>query len=330
MKKIKNLIALIALLLCGQSSWALNELVMKMDPAFKEGDLYTAFLYIPEIRKNIDENGNMIFTEMDEAFCNYYEAVNAQFLYNDIADKEKKLAHNTQHLGADHFTTLAMKAVYSKMQPDWVDNARQAMDAAEAEFGQDSWQYLAARYGYVESLSENGKFEEGLKAASGASALIKGTEMEGGWMDGLFNIAQATIFTNLQNADEAANYFIVATDIFNRRNNMIGDEKLTGLAMSGQFHLGHYITSILRAFGMNTDAISMTEELLSQMKQMDMDKTGLAMEMKGNISIAYFKEKDFAKSRPAMQEYLQYLEGKGEKDSRSYQYMESLYNQIPK
>lgn len=330
MNRLKLLLLTISMTLGCGSAMALNDLVLKLEPAFKQGDFYSAFITVPQIRGEIKNSGYAVFTEMDEAMCNYYEALNSQFLYENVENKEEKLAHNAKHFGEDHYTTLTMKAIYSKKQPDGLETSREAMEATEAELGKDSWQYAALRYLYIDVLEENGKMEEAYKVAVEGTRSLKGTDLERGWLDGCLTIMQSAVLSNLQRFGEMETPFNEAANIYINRNNLIAQDILTGLASTSQCHLGYYIACVARALGFNKDAIETTEYLLNYMDQFGMGNTGLAMEMKSNIAIAYFKEKNYKKSRPAMQEYLRYLEKKGEKGSLMYNYIDNMLKQTPK
>lgn len=69
---------------------------------------------------------------------------------------------------------------------------------------------------------------------------------------------------------------------------------------------------------------------MKHLKIMEMDETGLADSLRCNAAVAYWKEKNYKKSRPAMKEYLKRLEEKGEKGTPGYNYIEKLLNQTPK
>lgn len=312
------------------SASALNELVSKMTANFPEGDFYTVREALPMIRSSVEKDGYAAFSEMDLAFCNYYEALTAQFLMENIDGKEEKLAFNRRVLGDDHYMTLTMQTIYEKFtEPAWT-TSQAALQAIEDEVGQESWQYAAMVYRQTEILAEHGKIKEALKLAEKCQKSYTGTSMENHWLNGCLHIIQSVLYSNLQRWDDMVPGYQASSDIFVKINKDIMEDKINPLAVCGNAHLGYYITTTSRAFGFNKESIEGSEGMMKHLEALGMMETGLGNAYRSNVAIAYYKEKNYKKSRKMMTEYLSYLEKKGEKGSPMYNYIDGLLKQTPK
>lgn len=317
-------------MLSAMSAWALNDLVNKMIAGFPDGDFYTARLTIPEVRNSVAADGYTAFSEMDVAFCNYYEALTSQFLFENIDDMDEKLTFNRRVLGEDHYMTLTQQAIYEKFTASASATCQAALQAIEDELGRESWQYAAMGYRFAEILGENGKTQQGLEFAINLQESYTGTSLENHWLNGCLHIFQAVLYSNLRKTEEMLPGFKAASEIFSRISKDIQDDRLNPLAVCGNAHLGFYIASVGRAFGFNQDAIDASEAMMKHLESLEMLETGLGNAYRSNVAIAYYNEKNYKKSRRMMTEYLDYLVKKGEKGSSSYNYIENLLKKTPK
>ncbi len=328
---MKKLLLLTFAILMSLNASALNELVQKMGKAFPEGDFYIAFITVPTINDATKNGDYSVFSEMDVAYNNYYEALNAQMLFDKVADQAQKLAFNSRVLGDQHYTTLTMKAIYNKLAPTAVADADAALSAIDDEFGDESWQYAAMVYHKVEAVANKGKIEDAYNYAKREQERLSATPMARHWLTGCLHIMQPVLLSNLQRWDEMKPGCDAAFSIWNERNKQVNeDPAVEGTCICAMVHLGNYISSIWRAFGYNKDIIDVNESFMKHLKIMEMDNTGLANEVRCNTAVAYWKEKNYKKSRPAMKEYLKRLEEKGEKGTPGYNYVENLLKQTPK
>ncbi len=327
---MKKALLVVFAMLSVLSASALNELVSKMTANFPEGDFYTVRETLPMIRGSVANDGYAAFSEMDLAFCNYYEALTAQFLMENIDDKEEKLAFNRRVLGDDHYMTLTMQTIYDKFtEPAWA-TSQAALQAIEDEVGQESWQYAAMVYRQTEILAEHGKIKEALELAEKCQKSYTGTSMENHWLNGCLHIIQSVFYSNLQRWDDMVPGYQASSDIFIKINKDIMEDKINSLAVCGNAHLGYYITTTSRAFGFNKESIESSEDMMRHLEALGMMETGLGNAYRSNVAIAYYKEKNYKKSRKMMTEYLSYLEKKGEKGSPMYNYINGLLKQTPK
>lgn len=328
---MRNFITLILAAIISFNTMALNELVQHMGVAYPEGDFYPTVITVPEVR-NATANGDFsVFSETDLAYCNYYEALNLFMFMDKPVDADKKLAFNSRVLGDDHYTTLVMKAIYNKINAEGLKNVDAALDAIDEEFGQINWQYPLMQYVKCEILAQNGKVEEGYNLAKSAQETLSKGDMKDHWINGCLHIMQSVLLSALQRWDDMLPPFKNAAEIYaNRSTEITNNPNLSGTSTCALIHLGHYLSSISRAFGYHKDAIETSEALMKYLKEMDLLRSGLADEMRCNIAICYYKDKNYKKSRPMMQEYLSILKGKGMEGTPSYQYVDNLYKQTPK
>ena len=312
------------------SASALNELVEKMSVNFPDGDFYTVRETLPFVRNSVVQDGYTVFSEMDEAFCNYYEALTAQFLMENVDDKEQKLAFNSRVLGDDHYMTLTIKTIYEKFDQSAWSTSQAALQAIEDELGQKSWQYAAMVYRQAEILAEHGKINESLDLVKKCQKSYTSTSMKNHWLNGCLHIIQSVLYSNLQKWDDMLPGYQAASDIFVKINKDIMENKMNPLAIGGNAHLGYYITTTSRVFGLNKESIKSSESMMKHLESMEMDNTGLANAYRSNMAISYYKEKNYKKSRKMMTQYLDYLEKKGEKGSQMYNYIDNLLKQTPR
>lgn len=327
---MKKALLVVFAMLTVMSASALNDLVSKMTANFPEGDFFTVKETLPLVRNSVAKDGYTVFSEMDMAFCNYYEALTSQFLLDNIEDKEEKLAFNRRVLGDDHYMTLTMQTIYEKFTEPAFSTSQRAIEAIEDELGQESWQYAAMTYRQSEILAENGKINEALEIATKCQKSYTGTSMENHWLNGCLHIFQSVLYSNLQKVDEMVPGYKASADVFIKINNDVMADKINPLVVGGLSHLGYYISCISRAFGHNKDAIKTSEAMMKHLEMMGMQDTGLGYAYRGNVAIAYYKEKNYKKSRKMMTEYLSYLEKKGEKGSPMYNYIDNMLKQTPK
>lgn len=328
---MKKLLVTLIVAIASLNAMALNDLVLKMAACYPEGDFYVTHITVPQIRNATANGGFSAFSDIDLAYCNYYEALNVFMFMDNPTDATEKLAFNSRILGEDHYTTLAMKAIYNRLNAEGVECSDAALDAIEDEFGRDNWQYPFMQYVKCEALAQNGKIEEGYLTAKSAQESLSKTDMKDHWINGCLHIIQSVFLSNLQRWNDMLQPYQAASDIFVKRNKQITEsENLSGTATCALVHLGSYLSSITRGFGLNKDAIETSEILMEYLKEMDMLRCGLADEIRCNMAISYYKEKNYKRSRPMMQEYLSILKEKGMEHTQSYQYVDKLYKQTPK
>lgn len=327
---MKKALLVVFAMLTVMSASALNEIVSNLGKSFSDGDFFIIRETIPMVKNSVAQDGYAAFGEMDVALCNYYEALTAQFLMENIDDKEEKLAFTRRVLGDDHYMTLTMQTIYEKFtEPAWV-TSQIALQAIEDEIGSESWQYAAMVYRQTEILAEHGKIKEALELAEKCQKSYTGTYLENHWLNGCLHIIQSVLYSNLQRWNDMVPGYQAASDIFIKINKDIMEDKINPLAICGNAHLGYYIATTSRAFGFNKEAIEGSEGMMKHLEMMGMQNTGLGYAYRGNVAIAYYKEKNYKKSRKMMTEYLSYLEKKGEKGSPMYNYIDNMLKQTPK
>lgn len=329
MKKL--FFSLIAILLALPVS-AICPLIEPLSTKINDGDLYPIWILGKEVKKAVANNDKSVLSDMDIALYYYYEAVMNQFLmeHPDENETNGKIAHASAMLGDDHYMTLSMKALYgSALNPSTIDKTNKALAAIEEELGKESWQHAAMTYWLSEVIANNGKIQEALDIATKGQQFLSGTSMKDHWINGCLHIMQPVLMSNLQKFDDLSGYHACG-DIIVKHTNAINADKLPGTANSTIAHLANYLSSVARAHGLHKQSIEISEKYLQDLELMEMDKTGLANELRGNIAICYYKDKNFKKARPILQQYLKVLKDKGLEDSPSYKYMENAYKQMPK
>lgn len=329
MKKVFTVLLLS--LTCWLNASAINEMVAKMGTQFKNGDLYSITYNVPAIREMAaKEGGENVFSDVDLAFCNYFEALASHFLMDNVEDKDAKLAQTRSVFGDDHYVTLSTKAIYERITPQALKTLDEALAAVEDELGRESWQYVALLNRKAEAMGNNNKIQEASDAIEVYCKSLQGTDLENNWMTATLHGLRCALLSALQRWNDMGPDFEVSAKVFSEMMEGINNGTVEPLAMSGAAHLGFYVMSTGRSLGEHDTTIKASEDILEHLTQMEMDQTGLAYSYKSNIAIAYYKEKKYAKSRPMMEDYLKYLENNGMKGSQPYEYIAKLLKQTPK
>jgi len=306
-------------------------MVAKMGTQFKNGDLYSISYNVPAIREMAAKEGaEKVFSDVDLAFCNYFEALASHFLMDNVEDWEAKLAHTRSVFGDDHYVTLSTKSIYERITPQALKTIDEALAAVEDELGRDSWQYLALLNRKAEIMGNNNKIQEASDAVEVYCKSLQGTDLENNWMTGALRGLRCALLSALQRWDDMGPDFEASAKIFAEMLDGINNGSVEPLAMSGVAHVGYYVTSTGRSLGDHETTLKASENILEHLKQMEMDQTGLANAYKSSMAVAYYKEKNYAKSRPMMEDCLKYLENQGMKGSQAYEYIAKLLKQTPK
>lgn len=322
---MKKLFLTLSVFLCSLTCFALNELVAPLGDKIKDGDFYSVRILMPEVEKAVASGDRTVFSDADIAASYYYEAIANSYLFEQSADKDAKLKFVTDVLGEDHYMTRSLKAYGSdKMQAKSLQHVEDALSAIADELGEDSWSYLSMAYFKTDMLGNLGKFQDSYDYLTKILGTLPSSGYEKNWLGGCMNTLKSVILTNLQRFNEAEPGVMAGIAVFNDYQKAIEENRKDALVQGGQAHLVCYVSSMMRAFGGEKEAIQMSESMMKHLELMGMDKTGLGMEYKSNVGIALLKTGKYQKGKPMVEEYLKYLESKGQKGSPSYNYASKM------
>ncbi|MDE5649725.1 MAG: hypothetical protein K2I35_01745 [Duncaniella sp.] len=319
----KALLFLFAMLTVISAS-ALNEVVSKFGEEFNKGHLAYIYANLKDIKKLNTELDGSGFSEMDEALCNYYEAMLSIYIYESIDNKSEKLDLSNRILGENHYMTLSLKALYNKLEKSAITDFDKALLAIQDEVGIDSWQYLSIFYGKAEALAIAGKIKDAANLMKKEQKKFVGTTYENHWMNACIYSMKACCFSNIGKYNDMEEGMNSAHSIMNDIVKEIDNKQRSPLAYGVVAHINYYLASLLRAHDQLDAAMSMSELVLAQLIEMGLGDTGLAHVYRANISEVYYKRGEYDKSRPMMIEYLQYMSKRNDNDKGS----QSNYNQI--
>ncbi len=326
---MKKALLVVFAMLTVMSASALSIATSKMGEEFSKGHFAYLSTNIKDMKEKIAEGNEWGFSEMDEAFCNYYEAILSIYTFDRISDCDSKFELSEKVLGKDHYMTLTMKAIYEKFSNDAIKYADEALSAIENEFGIDSWQYASMFEHKVTILAHRSKIKDALKLVNVHLDKSLGNKLPENWLHASLYGIQAVLYNNTGKYDKMEDSMNIAHDFMNKMAEDVQNNKRSSLCYGAIASLTFNLSQLLRAHGEEDMAITMSEISLSQLKEMGLGECGLAKSYLANISNAYYLKKEYDKSRPMMTEYLQYLESIGEKDGYNYKVYKDMLSKTP-